>query len=215
MENLININGENGGKQVVSARELYKFLGIQTDFTDWCKRMFDYGFENGRDYTILLKNEDKPVSKSNPVDYALTIDTAKEISMLQRSDKGKQARQYFIEVEKKLRESTKPLSTLDMLEMSIKQLREQEQRVSVIENDVLVLKAKSTTRPDYFTIAGYGTLNGYKVTLTLAARLGRLASGICKRENISTDTIPDPRFGVVKMYPTEILREVFNQVIIN
>jgi len=102
MNELIKITEQNGN-QVVSARELYLFLEIKTDFTDWCKRMFDYGFEENKDYSILLKFEDNPISKSNPIDFALTLDTAKEISMLQRSEKGKNARQYFIACEKKLR----------------------------------------------------------------------------------------------------------------
>ena len=95
MQELIKI-AEYNGKNVVSARNIYNFLDIKTDFTDWCKRMFEYGFEENSDYVILLKYEDKPISKSNPIDYALTIDTAKEISMLQRTEKGKTARKYFI-----------------------------------------------------------------------------------------------------------------------
>lgn len=97
MKEIIKIK-EEGGEQVVSARELYSFLEVLSDFTTWCKRMFKYGFEKNEDF-ILLKNGEK-VSKSNPIDYALTLDTAKEISMLQRNEKGKIARKYFIEVEK-------------------------------------------------------------------------------------------------------------------
>lgn len=98
MQQLIKIT-ENNGNRAVSARELYNFLEVKTDFTDWIKRMLDYGFDENIDF-ILLKIGEKKVSKTNPIDYALTIDTAKEISMLQRTDKGKQARRYFIEMEK-------------------------------------------------------------------------------------------------------------------
>jgi anti-repressor protein len=99
MNELIKITEQNG-KQVASARELHTFLQVETRFNDWILRMFEYGFEENKDYIILLKNEKNPISKSNPIDYALTIDTAKEISMIQRTDKGKQARKYFIEMEK-------------------------------------------------------------------------------------------------------------------
>ncbi|AMA48091.1 antA/AntB antirepressor family protein [Flavobacterium covae] len=98
MQQLIKIT-ENNGNRAVSARELYEFLEVETQFTKWCTRMFDYGFEENIDF-ILVKNDQNKVSKSNPIDYALTIDTAKEISMLQRTEKGKQARRYFIEMEK-------------------------------------------------------------------------------------------------------------------
>ena len=62
-----------------------------------------------------------------------------------------------------------------------------------------------------FTIVGYGTLNGVSVNLQLASRLGRRAAALCKHRGIKTNTIPDPRFGVVKMYPKNILKEVFSE----
>ena len=96
MNELIRIK-EEYGKQVVSARELHQFLEIKTDFTEWCKRMFDYGFEENKDFTSILG---KSTGGRPSVDYALIIDCAKEISMVQRSEKGKQARKYFIECEK-------------------------------------------------------------------------------------------------------------------
>lgn len=98
MQELIKIKEQNGNR-AVSARELHQFLEVETQFTKWCERMFEYGFQENEDF-ILVKNDQNKVSKSNPKDYALTIDTAKEISMIQRTDKGKQARQYFIAMEK-------------------------------------------------------------------------------------------------------------------
>lgn len=135
MQELIKIV-EYNGKNVVSARNIYNFLDIKTDFTDWCKRMFEYGFEENSDYVILLKYEDKPISKSNPIDYALTIDTAKEISMLQRTEKGKQARKYFIECEKLLKQKMLPSYQIDdPIERAKKWIQEQE-RVSLLEKQV-------------------------------------------------------------------------------
>ena len=51
MKELIKITTDSQGVQLVSARDLYEFLGIRRDFTTWCKRMFEYGFEEGRDFT--------------------------------------------------------------------------------------------------------------------------------------------------------------------
>jgi hypothetical protein len=109
---------------------------------------------------------------------------------------------------------SKPLSTLDILEQSIKQLRKQEQRVEVIEKDVLELKAATKTRPDYFTIVGYATLNKIEVGLKVASSLGKKATSVCKKLDYITETIPDPRFGIVKTYPKEVLKKVFDEHIV-
>lgn len=101
MEQLIKITKSQGGKDIVSARELYEFLDVGTKFTDWCKRMFDYGFEKNKDYAqvLLPKNEKQTKGGHNAIDYAFTVNMAKEISMIQRTEKGKLARQYFIRCE--------------------------------------------------------------------------------------------------------------------
>jgi anti-repressor protein len=132
MKDLIKITEENGS-QAVSARELHRALEVKTDFTNWCKRMFEYGFDENKDYIILAKNGENKVSKIKPIDYALTIDTAKEISMLQPSDKGKQARQYFIEVEKKFRNAIPEISRKQLALMVI----DQEEKIESLqlEND--------------------------------------------------------------------------------
>jgi prophage antirepressor-like protein len=107
--------------------------------------------------------------------------------------------------------AVKPLSTLDLLELTIKGMRENHQELQEIKKEVLELKAQTTTHLDYFTIAGYCTLHHIPVSLKKAAALGRMASGICKARGIDTDNIPDPRFGEVKMYPEDVLDEVFEQ----
>jgi len=105
----------------------------------------------------------------------------------------------------------KPLSQLEIIAQSAQILLEQDKRLNHVEKEVLELKAKTSTRPDYFTIVGYGTLNKIPVNLKQASSLGRKASDLCKRRGIQTDKIPDPRFGEVKMYPREVLEEIFNQ----
>lgn len=98
MQNLINVQSRNG-QNTVSARELHGFLGVQTDFTDWCKRMFEYGFEENQDYSLLKIGER---NAHNKVDYLLTLDTAKEIGMIQKTAKGREVRNYFILCEQAL-----------------------------------------------------------------------------------------------------------------
>ena len=82
----------------VSARDLHSFLGIGTEFRHWFPRMCEYGFVEGIDYTPVIF--DHPQNGQPTTDYIMRIECAKEISMLQRNEKGKQARQYFIQLEK-------------------------------------------------------------------------------------------------------------------
>lgn len=102
---LIKVTSNGKGDQVCSARELYSFLDVETKFTTWCKRMFSYGLIEGVDFVPFLGESQGGRPQT---DFILTLDTAKEISMVQRSDKGKLARQYFIECEKKLRSFVLP-----------------------------------------------------------------------------------------------------------
>lgn len=81
----------------VSARDLHGFMGVKTAFKDWFPRMCEYGFTEGIDFCSFLSES----TGGRPAhDAALTIDMAKEICMLQRNERGKQARQYFIQLEK-------------------------------------------------------------------------------------------------------------------
>lgn len=124
MTGLIKITTK-GDQQLVSARELHKFLDVMSDFPHWSKRMFEYGFEQGVDYS-LVKNDlpnDQGFTNPNPkIDYALTLDCAKEIAMIQRTDKGKQARQYFIECEKQLRGFSIPLDYKQAVKALLQQI---------------------------------------------------------------------------------------------
>lgn len=112
MENtLIEVKTDKNGIQTVSARLLHEKLGIETKFADWIKRMIGYGFEENKDFTVV-KNGDGTVLKNEngrnengqfaSIDYFITLDMAKEICMLQRSEIGRKFRQYFIRCEKTL-----------------------------------------------------------------------------------------------------------------
>lgn len=94
---------ENDGVQAVMGRELHAFLEVRDNYTDWMKRMIAYGFSAGHDFSEI---SDKPKGAGRPrIDHIVSLDMAKEISMIQRTDKGKQARQYFIECERLAREA--------------------------------------------------------------------------------------------------------------
>lgn len=206
MNELIRIT-ETDGKQAVSARELHNFLEINTRFDMWCKRMIEYGFSEGIDFCTILGES---TGGRPSIDYALTLDTAKHWSMMQRNERGMQARNYFIEIEKR---ATKPMSQLDILAQSVQILQAQEKRITEVEDRVKVIEAKTTTRPNYFTIVGYATLHKMQCGLHLACRLGKKAATLCKNRGIEMEEIPDPRFGKVRTYPEEVLKEVFEMPI--
>lgn len=97
MNELINIKTSETGEPSVSGRELHEFLGVATPYDKWFPRMAEYGFTEGRDFSTYLSESTGGRPSTN---HLLTIDMAKEIAMIQRTDRGKQARQYFIKVEK-------------------------------------------------------------------------------------------------------------------
>lgn len=205
---------ETNGRKAVSARELHYFLESKQEFASWIKnRITKYDLIENEDF-VRFDNIIKTTG-GKTIEYALTLDAAKELSMVEGNAKGKQARKYFIEAEKELREMaqpvSRPISTLDMLELSIKQLRAQESRVDAIETKILEIEAKAATRPDYFTIVGYATLHKIQVGLKLASSLGKKASNICKAHNYPMEELPDPRFGRVRMYPAMVLQQVFEE----
>lgn len=95
---LIDLHEQDDGSIAVSGRELHEFLEIGTPYRKWFPRMVEYGFVENIDYTPDIFVH--PLNNQDTVNHILTIDMAKEISMIQRNEKGKQARRYFIEVEK-------------------------------------------------------------------------------------------------------------------
>lgn len=105
MTELIRIN-ETEGKKTVSARELHQKLEATERFNSWMDRMLKYGFELNTDYTtvkVLTEVQNNGgIQKRELDEYYISIDMAKEICMIQRSEIGKKFRQYFIECEKQL-----------------------------------------------------------------------------------------------------------------
>lgn len=97
MNQLLKIEINDNQEPVMSARELHEFLGIESNYTTWFKRMTEYGFEENQDFIPFLEES----TGGRPgTDHIIKLDMAKEIAMIQRSEKGKIARQYFLQIEK-------------------------------------------------------------------------------------------------------------------
>lgn len=94
---LIKIDYTNSDRPTVLGRDLHAMLEVEARYNDWFPRMCEYGFEEGKDfYSFLSKTPEGGRPKQ---EHQLTIAMAKELCMLQRTEKGKQCRQYFIQVE--------------------------------------------------------------------------------------------------------------------
>jgi len=134
VQELIKVATNAEGNQVVSAKELHGFLEVKSNFPTWCKRMFDYGFEENKDYSLLSNFGTQTKGGHNAIDYALTLDASKEIAMLQRSEKGKQARLYFIECEKQMKGKQLPQTYKEALLELIAKEEEKEQLLLQVDN---------------------------------------------------------------------------------
>lgn len=97
MEELIKVNTNENLEPVVSGRELHKMLEVATAYKDWFPRMCEYGFVEGQDFSSFLSES---TGGRPAVDHLIKLDMAKELCMIQRTERGKLARQYFIQVEK-------------------------------------------------------------------------------------------------------------------
>ncbi|MBT0932447.1 phage antirepressor KilAC domain-containing protein [Streptococcus infantarius subsp. infantarius] len=97
MNELINVTLNENQEPVVSGRQLHKALGVKTAYKDWFPRMTEYGFTEGGDFSSFLS---KSTGGRPSQDHVIKLDMAKEIAMIQRTNKGKEVRQYFIQVEK-------------------------------------------------------------------------------------------------------------------
>lgn len=101
MDILIKIEVNESLEPIVSGRELHKALEVQSNYTTWFDRMKDYGFTENADYVVCFPNlESESRGGQNKIDHLIKLDMAKEICMIQRTERGKLARQYFIQVEK-------------------------------------------------------------------------------------------------------------------
>jgi len=121
-----------GSVHTVNARELHAFLEVKSRFNDWIRdRINKYEFVENQDFTTLTENL---VSGGHRIDYHVTLDMAKELSMVERNAKGKEARQYFIAVEKAYRnQQPKELTREQILVMALESERERVRLAAQVE----------------------------------------------------------------------------------
>lgn len=110
---------------------------------------------------------------------------------------------------------TVPATQDDLILMLAKQNVDKERRLSAVEQGLKKLEAKTNASDaDYFSVVGYASLHGHKVDLKLAGTIGRKCSRMCRDLGYVMGSIPDPRFGKVKTYPSEVLKIVFSETLL-
>ena len=163
MNELLKVNYDNE-RITLSARELHEFLGVSTRYNDWIKRMVEYGFNENTDYqAITQKRVTAQGNETSFIDHEITLDMAKEIAMIQRSDRGKEVRQYFLELE---RSWNSPEAVMNRaLEYSRKQVKALMEENKELKPKALFADAVATSESSILIgqLAKIISQNGYKI----------------------------------------------------
>lgn len=155
MNDIIKVN-YNTDQPTVSARELHEFLEVKDPYRNWFPRMCEYGFEESKDFRTFLCETSGGRPKH---DAEITIDMAKELCMLQRNERGKQARQYFLQLERDWNSPEKVMArALQIAEKKINTLSAELSKATV-QNTIMQPKS------DYFDkLVERNTLTNFRET---------------------------------------------------
>lgn len=142
MQNLTVIESElvpvyetSTGEKVVYGTELYEVLGVKSNFRDWIKnRLNDCEAVENEDFQSFAKNLAK--GGRPQTEYIIKLDTAKEMAMLERNEKGKQVRRYFIQIEKKYKEQARPLTVSEQIKIIAQGNVELEQKIDNVKQEL-------------------------------------------------------------------------------
>ena len=144
MNELINITLNDNHEPVVSGRQLHEVLRVKTRYDNWFSRMTEYGFTENQDYLVTsIFGHNSNGGRQNKVDHIIKLDMAKEIAMIQRTDKGKEVRQYFIQVEKDFNSPEKIMARA--LLMADKKVHKLEAQIEADKPKVLFADAVSAS----------------------------------------------------------------------
>lgn len=195
---LVPVYETSTGEKVVYGSELYAILEVKSNYRDWSKnRLNDCEAVENEDYESFAKNLAK--GGRPQIDHIIKLDTAKEMAMLERNEKGKQVRRYFIQIEKKYREQAqKPLSALDQLRLQSQAIMEVDEKVDAINKDLQDFKRNLPLLP------AEAELLVYKINKRAVAALGGKESNAYKDSSLRGKVYSDihrelkRQFGVSK-----------------
>ncbi|HGD3856907.1 TPA: phage antirepressor KilAC domain-containing protein [Streptococcus agalactiae] len=145
MNELITVTLNDSHEPVVSGRQLHEALGVRTRYDNWFSRMTEYGFTENQDYLVTsIFGHNSNGGRQNKVDHIVKLDMAKEIAMIQRTDKGKQVRTYFIQIEKDYNSPEKIMARA--LLMADKKVHKLEAQIEADRPKVLFVDAVSASK---------------------------------------------------------------------
>ena len=157
MSELVKITEQNGQRAVL-ARELHQFLEVGRDFSTWIKgRIEEYEFIEHQDFEVFTQFGENSIGGRPAKEYALTLDMAKELSMVEKTEKGKQARRYFIEMEKIATQAkTLPFNKNKELQAELFELI----RNNLVKGDIVdIAKEKGLNKNTLKSVLYYGNYN--------------------------------------------------------
>lgn len=164
MNEIIKVTLDDEHDPIVSGRQLHEALGVNSNYTTWFDRMTEYGFVENQDY-VLLSNFGNQTGRGghNKVDHAIKLDMAKEIAMIQRTDRGKEVRQYFIQIEKDFNSPEKIMARALLL--ADKKIQKLETQIEADKPKVLFADAVSASHTSILVgeLAKLISQNGYKI----------------------------------------------------
>ncbi|HEV1934290.1 TPA: phage antirepressor KilAC domain-containing protein [Streptococcus pneumoniae] len=160
MNELINITLNDSHEPVVSGRQLHEALEVKTPYDKWFPRMTEYGFTENEDFSTFLSQS---TGGRRATDHVIKLDMAKEIAMIQRTERGKQVRQYFIQVEKDFNSPEKIMARA--LLMADKKVHKLEAQIEADKPKVLFADAVSASHTSILVgdLAKLISQNGYKI----------------------------------------------------
>lgn len=153
MNEIININ-YSSDRPTVLGRELHDMLEVKTPYAKWFSRMCEYGFTDGTDYVTVDKKvlrADGAEMPQTQSDHQLTIPMAKEICMLQRTERGKECRQYFIRIEEEWNSPDAIMQrALQIANSRVEKLRGENLALQAANSDLTVKNQVMQPKADYF-----------------------------------------------------------------
>lgn len=160
MNELINVTLNDNHEPVVSGRQLHEALEVKTPYDKWFPRMAEYGFKENEDFSTFLSQS---TGGRRATDHIIKLDMAKEIAMIQRTERGKQVRQYFIQVEKDFNSPEKIMARA--LLMADKKVHQLEAKIEADRPKVLFADAVSASHTSILVgdLAKLISQNGFKI----------------------------------------------------
>lgn len=209
MNELISINYENS-RPTVNGRELHAFLGIKEKYTEWFKRMCDYGFAVNRDFTFLseISETNNPKnSLTTRIDHAISIPMAKELCMVQRSAKGKECREYFISCEEAWNSPEKIMKRA--MQIAHQKAIEAERLIFALREEKETLEIALNESLQFYMVAKYNKTFHMNWKMSECQEIGKRLAAYCRSRAIDVRKCftNDERFGAVNSYPESAWRD--------